>query len=146
MTSLWFTENLPPADREQELIERYLLIADPQERLQALCSRHHGTPALPDADRIPDYLVRECSSPLWLRQQEDSGELLALEIISTSPLIRSLAGIHADLAHLAPRSAVQAFTPQWLENLRLTPFLSSSRQHGLTAVWLRIQALASTPA
>jgi sulfur transfer protein SufE len=141
MTADWFAANLPPAERERDLIERHLIIADPQERLQVLCGRHHGTPTLPENQRTDTLLVRECSSALWLRATVQEDRLLSLELASNSPMIRSLAGIHADLAHLADASLVRDFSPDWLRALHVDRFLSASRQQGLAAVWRRIQAL-----
>lgn len=131
-----------PAARERLLVERFSVIEDPQERLQALTRRKPGVSVLPEAERTEALLVRGCSSPVWI-SGAGSSDLLRLRMFSPSLLVYSLAGILCDLCNETEPEAVKSFSPQWLQALRLENFLSSTRQRGLEAVMEAIRHAAT---
>lgn len=131
-----------PEKREEELIAKFLLIEDPQERLQALIGRKRATPILAPERQEDATLVKECSSPLWLDGHVGEGKLF-LALACPAPLVLGLAGVACDLCHEAPVQEVAAFEPRWLERLGFSRFVSETRQRGLAAVHQRILSLAS---
>jgi cysteine desulfuration protein SufE len=127
--------------RESELVEKYLIIEDPQERLQILCGRKSHVAPVAETDCQDALLVRGCSSPVWLDGEVQEG-VLHLRMTSPTPLVGALAGILCDLSDGVPAEEVQSFSPKWAEKLGVWRFLSETRHRGLAAVWQRIQSLA----
>lgn len=130
-----------PAQREAELIEKYGIIEDAQERLHVLCGRAPKVAPLAEEDCREEFLVRGCSSPVWLEGTMREGRL-HLRMTSPTPLVRSLAGIVCDLCDGALAEEVQNFTPTWPERLGVQRFLSEARQKGLAAIWKQIRSFA----
>lgn len=122
-----------PAGRERELVERFSVIEDRQERMQALAARKPLVAQVPVAERTEHLLVHGCSSPVWVKSRVD-GPTLHLQMASDSVLVYSLAGIVCDLCDGCSWEDVQNYLPGWIDGLGLQNVLSSSRQQGLDAV------------
>lgn len=127
--------------REAELIERFGIIEDVQERLQAISTRKPQLPAVPEEERTDDKLVRECSSQVWIDGEIVDGKV-CLRMVSTNRLVHSLAGMVCDLCNGADLENIQNWKPYWVDGLRLERILSATRQRGLDGVLSRIRKIA----
>lgn len=132
-----------PEARQEELVGKFGVIEDLQERLQCLVARKPSVPSLPEEQRRPELLVSGCSSPVWL-QGEVRGGVLHLAMFSASPLVYSLAGIVCDLCHDALAQEVEKFEPGWIESLGLERYLSATRQRGMDSIHRAIREIVQS--
>lgn len=134
-----------PGERETKLVERFEVIEDLQERLQALCSYKPRVVELREELCNDGNLVRGCSSPVWIDGSVCDGRL-ELSMRSPTTLVRSLAGIVCDLCNQSTPSEIFVWEPSWLQKLRVDRYVSGTRQNGLAAIFQRIRFLAEQQA
>lgn len=121
------------AEKQQELIERYGLIEDVQERLAAVTSFGRKLPAWTEEERTDERLVRGCSSRVWLAGEISDGRCV-FRLDADSGLVKGLAGFLCEIYQGATAAEVAQFEPSLLETLHLTDQLSPTRRNGLQAV------------
>jgi cysteine desulfuration protein SufE len=131
-----------PAANEQVLLESFLPLTDPQERLALIVEACAGA-GLPETSRAVTDLVPGCVSRVWLRGSCRSGQL-QLEWDAESPLVRGLAGLICRIYQGVPAEAAVGFCSRILTGLGLDRQLSPTRLRGLAAVERRIHQLASS--
>ncbi|MES2706875.1 MAG: SufE family protein [Verrucomicrobiota bacterium] len=135
------TAAAPPASRERELVQDFLPVSDPQERLALMVEACAGG-GIPAAGRTEPDLVPGCVSRVWLRSARENG-LLRLTWDAESPLVRGLAGLICRIYDGAPLEEVTGFHSSILRSLGLERQLSPTRLRGLAAVESRIHQLAA---
>lgn len=130
--------------RQHSLIDDFLLIEDPQERLGALIDRARRRPSLPATERTERTRVHGCQSQVWVKA-ESVGHVLRFTGDSDSPLVRGLVTLVCDFFSDEPPGAVAVSTEadDPLARLGLTRNLSPTRLNGLAAVRARIRELAA---
>lgn len=129
-----------PAANEQALLEAFLPLTDPHERLALIVDACAGD-GLPDRSPAGADLVPGCVSRVWLRGSCASGRLhLAWD--AESPLVRGLAGLICQVYQDVPMGDVAGFRSRILTGLGLDRQMSPTRLRGLAAVELRIHQLA----
>jgi cysteine desulfuration protein SufE len=129
-----------PAANEQALLQSFLPLTDPQERLSLIADACTG-PGLPESVRAEVDLVPGCVSRVWLRGSSPGGHL-QLEWDAESPLVRGLAGLICLVYQDVPPGALASFHSRILTGLGLDRQLSPTRLRGLAAVERRIHELA----
>lgn len=130
-----------PAANEQALLESFLPLTDPQERLALIVEACAGA-GLPEVSRAEADLVPGCVSRVWLQGSRGGGQL-HLQWDAESPLVRGLAGLMCLIYQGVPGDAVAGFRSRILTGLGLDRQLSPTRLRGLAAVEGRIHQLAS---
>jgi cysteine desulfuration protein SufE len=128
---------------EAELVGKYRLIEDRQERLQVLLMRKCELPGLQMEERVPESEVKGCSSRLWIAAELESGAL-RWRLETESPMVRSLAGFTLNFCQNRSPEEVALWTPSWLQELDLEAVLSSTRRNGLARVHERVRTLAQS--
>lgn len=131
------------ATRELELIDRYLVLPDPQERLSALVARAGKSVKLDASERIEENLVRGCVSQVWLVKSEEGG-ICRFRCEADSPLVAGLAAVICDLCHGASVHELSTFQPIILEALGIWKNLSPTRQRGIRSMVHCIQQFAAS--
>lgn len=131
------------AEKEQQLIARYAVVEDLQERLAAVVERARKMPPLPDPARDDAHRVPGCVSRVWLHGEVRDGRC-HFRLDADSALVKGLAGLLCELYDGATREEIAAFDTTLLEALRLTATLSPTRQHGLAQVRRAIQSFAAS--
>ncbi len=130
------------AARQQEFIDRYAIITDPQERLAAVIERRSRLEPLAVVDRIDANLVRGCVSRVWIVGAFDAERRLRLRTGAESSLVRGLVALLCELYDGADSDAVAGFEPAIFEKLGIAQNLSPTRLHGLAQVPIAIRNLA----
>ena len=133
------------AAKQQQLIDDYGLIENPQERLSAIVDRARRMPSLPAGERTETNRVRGCISQAWIVGEARDGRC-AFRADADSPLVRGLLALLTDLYSGATPVEVGAIEPALIEALDLTRVLSPTRLNGLRSVRAKIRefALAQT--
>jgi cysteine desulfuration protein SufE len=130
-----------PAANEQTLLNHFLPLRDPHERL-ALITEACAGPGIPEAQRMEADLVAGCVSRVWLRRS-GAPEVLHLEWDAESPLVRGLVGLMCQVYQDTDPATATTYRSNLLSSLGLDRQLSPTRLRGLAAMELRIQQLAS---
>ncbi|HEX8371721.1 MAG TPA: SufE family protein [Chthoniobacterales bacterium] len=125
-------------EREHSLIERYSLIEDRHERLNAIISYRLPERQMAMEERRDEWLVQGCASQVWLKVEVTEGNVTLL-YAADSVMIRGLVALLVELYHGAAIAEAETFSPQLLEELGLDRILSATRLHGLTQIIHRIQ-------
>jgi cysteine desulfuration protein SufE len=133
------------AEKQQQLIDDYAIIPDPQERLAAIVDQARRRPPLPDAERSEIHRVRGCVSQAWVVAEVRDG-LCQFRCDADSPLVRGLLVLLCDLYSGAPPAEVAATEPVLLEQLGLDRNLSPTRLNGLRSVRAKIREFAAAAA
>jgi cysteine desulfuration protein SufE len=122
-----------PAQKQQQIIARYLPIEDPQERMALVVDRARRLPPLADAEKTEEHRVLGCSSRVWIVAAIADGAC-RFRLDADSTLVKGLAGLLCELYDGATPEEVAAFEPTVLEQLHLVDHLSPTRRHGLQQV------------
>lgn len=133
------------AEKQQQLIDDYLIIEDPQERLAAVVDRARRAPPLPKAERTEPNRVRGCVSLAWIAAEVRDGRC-HFRSDADSPLVRGLLLLLCDLYSGATPADIVATEPVLLEQLGLARNLSPTRLNGLRSVRAKIREFAATQA
>ena len=126
------------AENEQQILDDYLFIENPQERLGAIVDAARHLPHFAEADRTPANHVPGCTSKVWLTASQD-GDQWRFDSDCDSPLVHVLC---RSFTNVSTQEAATA-SSTLLEKLGVLQNLTPSRQNGLKAVRERIAALAT---
>lgn len=129
------------AEKQADLIARYAIIPDPQERLAAIIARKPAVPPVPEAERAEELLVPGCQSRVWLRGRLEKGHC-RFEMEAESVMVKGLVGLLCDFYDNAPASEIAAVEPELLEQMGIARNLTPTRLNGLAAVRNAIRAFA----
>jgi cysteine desulfuration protein SufE len=135
----------PAAQKQAELLSRFSVIEDLQERLAAVVSRAKKLPALAETEREERYRVQGCTSRVWLIGEVRDGACF-FRIDADSSLVKGLAALVCEIYQGAPAADVATHEPTLLEDLRLADQLSPTRRHGLAQVRRAIREFALSAA
>ena len=129
------------SQRQREIEERFSVIEDPHERLNAIIRHRLKGMDLQEDERTDGQLVRGCASPVWLRVAVVNGEL-EIRYAASSVMVKGLVALLVELYLGVPAADAKGFTPRLLENLGLDRMLSGTRLHGLAQVVRTIREAA----
>ncbi len=128
-------------EREAAFVESYGAIEHLQERLQAVVSRKPKVLRLQEDEREKDFLVKECSTPVWVKGEVEDGRV-RLRLDAGGGLVYSLAGIVCDFCDGAKAGEILSWEPAWIQKLRLQDSISYTRQNGLKGLLEKIRSFA----
>lgn len=121
------------AAKELQLIERFGVFDDPQERLAAIVERARRSPPLTTAERTPLTRIPGCVSPVWVVADFADGRC-RFRAHAEAPVVRGLVSLLCEFYSGATPLDILTFDPSLLDELGLTKTLSPTRRHGLAAV------------
>lgn len=130
------------AEKQQQLIEDFLLIENPQERLSAVVDRARRLKPLPDTERTDAHRVPGCVSQVWLVGELRDGRC-HFRCDAEGPLVKGLVALLCEFFTDAVPTEITASTVDPLAALGLLQNLSPTRQNGLAAVRAAIHRFAS---
>jgi cysteine desulfuration protein SufE len=130
------------AANEQQILDDFLFIENPSERLGAIVDATRHLPHFPEEDRTDARHVPGCTSKVWLIAHSED-DRWRFQSDCDSPLVRAL--VHQLCRAFDGVSTQEAATAQTtvLEKLGVTQNLTPTRLNGLAAVRERIAALAT---
>jgi cysteine desulfuration protein SufE len=121
------------AEKQQALIDRYLLIPDPHERLSAVIARKPALAPLADSERIDANRVRGCMSRVWLGFSLEKGRC-RLRVGADSPMVRGLVSLLCELYDSGAPEEVASVEPRIFDALGISKNLTPTRLNGLASV------------
>jgi cysteine desulfuration protein SufE len=127
-----------------EIRESFGFFDDWEDKYRFIIDLGKSLPALPEADRNEENLVRGCQSQVWLKGSFDAqSNTLALAIDSDAHIVRGLISVVlAAYEGLSPEEIRDHDTEGLFEELELLEHLSPTRGNGLRAMVSRIKQLA----
>jgi cysteine desulfuration protein SufE len=132
---------MPLADKQQQLIAKWRLIEDPQERLAAIVARAKKWPSPAAEDRTDATQVPGCVSRVWLVGDLENGRC-RFRMDADSPLVKGLVALLCELYDGELPEEIVNVKPDLLDALGLTRQLSPTRLNGLASVRRAIRAFA----
>jgi cysteine desulfuration protein SufE len=129
------------AEKQQQMIEDFAIIEDPQERLAAIVDRARKRPPLPDPERTEDHRVKGCISQAWVVGELREGRC-HFRSDADSPLVRGLLALLCDFYSDASPADVAATEPELFEQLGVARNLTPTRLNGLRSVRAKIRDYA----
>ncbi len=136
---------MTPTDKEQQMIERFLLVEDAHERMALIVDRAKRQPALSPEEKSEENRVQGCASRVWIVSSVTEGTC-HFRLDADSALVKGLAALICEVYEgAAPREAA-AFETEILAKLHLLDHLSPTRRNGLDQVRRVIQTFAASAA
>lgn len=132
------------AEKQQRLIDDYLLIDDSQERLGAIVDDARRQPSLPESERTGDNRITGCVSLAWIAGDFREG-CLHFRSDADSPLVRGLLKVLCDFHNGATPAEIAGAgsDPELFERLGLAKSLSPTRLNGLRSARIKIREIAA---
>jgi cysteine desulfuration protein SufE len=133
----------PLAEKQRDLVERYLSIPDPQDRLAYIIRQKSKLEPLPQEFRTEDRLVQGCQSPVWIDGRIENG-VCRFRADSDSPLVRGLVMLIVGLFDESEPADAATFHPSLLDDLGIARNLTPTRVNGMNQVTATLRRLAVT--
>ncbi|MCS0504759.1 SufE family protein [Ancylobacter mangrovi] len=130
------------AERQQRLIDEFLLIDEWADRYLHLSEVARSLPPLPATFRADYYRVPECPSNTFLAGERKNG-VLFLHAASDTPILAGILALVVELYCGEPPAEILRHPPVILDRIGLTKNLSPHRRVALLRIHERLVALAS---
>jgi cysteine desulfuration protein SufE len=134
-----------PATSVDDIRDAFALFDSWEDRYRFVIDLGKSLPALPEAMRTEDHLVRGCQSQVWLVAAcDDDGGAMHLQLDSDAHIVRGLIAIVlAAYDGLTPQEIVAFDIEALFAELDLLQHLSVTRGNGLRAMVARIRETAA---
>ncbi|MBT1062803.1 SufE family protein [Bowmanella sp. Y26] len=126
----------------EEIIDDLAFFDDWEQRYQYIIDLGKALPAMSEADKTEERLVRGCQSSVWLKSQSQ-GEQLHFDVASDAIIVNGLLALV--MAAYQDKSAAQILAfdiDGYFHSLDLERHISPTRGNGLRAIVAMIRALA----
>jgi cysteine desulfuration protein SufE len=133
------------AEKQQQLIAKWRLIEDSQERLSAIVARAKKWPAPTEEECSEANRVLGCVSRVWLLGRVEDGRC-HFRMEADSPLVKGLVALLCELYDAATPAEIATTEPEIFEALGLDRQLSPTRLNGLASVRRTIRIFAGNAA
>lgn len=135
--------NTRTAHSVEDIVETIGFFDDWEDRYRYIIDLGKELPALPEAQKREELLVRGCQSQVWLDWRERDGRIV-FDIDSDALIVRGLIAIVlAAFDGQTPRAILDFDIEGYFEKLDLLKHLSPTRGNGLRAMVQRIRDIAS---
>ena len=129
-------------DHQREIVERLLIIQDPQERLAELMTRAKKWPPPAAAQLTEAYRIRGCQSRVWLVATVEEGKC-RFRMECDAPMVKGLVALLCELYDGKTPAEVCSVEPTLIQDLGFDRMISPTRLNGLAAVRARIREFAT---
>ena len=127
----------------EDIVETIGFFDDWEDRYRYIIDLGKELPAMPEAHKREELLVRGCQSQVWLDWRERDGRIF-LEVDSDALIVRGLiAIILAAFDGRTPRAILDFDIEGYFERLDLLKHLSPTRGNGLRAMVQRVRDIAA---
>ena len=133
---------MPLAEKQRQLIARFIVIEDAHERLAAIVASGQRWPEVAPDERTDARRVPGCVSAVWLTGVVENGRC-HFRISAASSVVKGLAALLAALYEGETPAAIAAWEPGLVEALGLDRQLSPTRLHGLARIRRAIRDFAA---
>ena len=127
--------------KQTQLVERYQIIPDPQERLAIIIGHRSKLNPIPEELKTPDCRVEGCQSSVWIDGRVENG-ICRYRVDSDSPLVRGLVVLLAELFDGAAADDAATFHPTLLADLGVEKNLTPTRVNGMSNVTATLRRIA----
>jgi cysteine desulfuration protein SufE len=127
--------------KQTQLVERYQIIPDPQERLAIIIGHRSKLEPIPEELKTPDRRVDGCQSSVWIDGRVENG-ICRYRVDSDSPLVRGLVVLLAELFDGAAADDAATFHPTLLADLGVEKNLTPTRVNGMSNVTATLRRVA----
>jgi cysteine desulfuration protein SufE len=127
--------------KQSQLVERYQIIPDPQERLAIIIGHRSKLDPIPEELKTPDRRVEGCQSSVWIDGRVENG-ICRYRVDSDSPLVRGLVVLLAELFDGAAADDAATFHPTLLADLGVEKNLTPTRVNGMSNVTATLRRIA----
>lgn len=132
-----------PSHTVEDIVETIGFFDDWEDRYRYIIDLGKELPALPEAQKREELLVRGCQSQVWLDWRERDGRVF-FEVDSDALIVRGLIAIVlAAFDGQTPRAILDFDIEGYFEKLDLLEHLSPTRGNGLRAMVQRIRDVAA---
>ena len=127
----------------QEIIDDLAFFDDWEQRYQYIIDLGKALPAMPEADKTPDKLVKGCQSSVWLVAGVENGKV-QFTVDSDAVIVQGLlALVMAAYNNKSPQDILAFDIDSYFTELDLERHISPTRGNGLRAIVGKIQQLAT---
>tara|TARA_R110002096_G_scaffold159011_6_gene324636 strand:- start:3866 stop:4285 length:420 start_codon:yes stop_codon:yes gene_type:complete len=131
------------ASEQQQLVEDYVLIENPQERFGLLVARSSPLAPLEEAEKIDENLVPGCISQVWLAGSLEDGRC-RFRVQGDSTVVHAVAALLCEwFDGLTPEEVLNS-PKNLLDQLKISSQLSPTRRRGMGQVVTKICSLAES--
>lgn len=138
--------HLTPVQAIAELQDDFELLENWTARYQYLIDLGKQLPPLPDAWRVPEYLLHGCQSQVWFVVVPQSGqenECLHLVAASDSAIVSGLIALLQRVYSGRTAAEIMQVPTDFLRDLGLDAHLSPTRRNGLAAMVTALREIAA---
>jgi len=127
----------------EDIVETIGFFDDWEDRYRYIIDLGKELPAMPDARKREELLVRGCQSQVWLDWTEREGRIF-FDVDSDALIVRGLIAIMlAAFDGRTPRAILDFDIEGYFERLDLLKHLSPTRGNGLRAMVQRVRDIAA---
>lgn len=126
---------------QTQIVDDFSFLPQWEERYAYLIELGQKMPAMPEAHKTEENIVRGCQSTVWLHQECQEGTL-QLEADSDSLIVKGLAALLVRVYSGQPAEEAAAAELTFFEETGLSKHLSSQRTNGLMAMIEEIKKFA----
>ncbi|HQW27538.1 MAG: SufE family protein [Verrucomicrobiales bacterium] len=120
-------------ERQQRLIEDFLLLEDSFERFQLIVETGaFQSEALPENLRTDENLVPGCVSRVWLAVWQGGAETFEVRADSESPALKSIAALFCRIYSGSTGEEIFSTEPDFIRKLEIDRHLTPTRLRGLS--------------
>lgn len=127
----------------EDIVDTLSFFDDWEERYKYIIDLGKELPAMDDAKKDEEHLVRGCQSQVWIEPSSDDAGRLWFEVDSDAFIVKGLLGvILAAYNGKSPQEVLDFDIDSYFEELDLERHLSATRGNGLRAMVKRIRTEA----
>ena len=130
-----------PKDIQERIVREIEQTGDPFNQFEYLLSKAAELPEMPDERKVPDVLVKDCQSQVWLYLHEVDGRPV-IDADSDTLMIRGTIQILKDMFDGQPPQAVIDCDVNYIQRTDLAYAFDSKRVAGQAAIVARIKEFA----
>lgn len=119
--------------RKDALLQRLKAIPNKDDRLRTIVDEGKGMPALPEALKLENFLVKGCISRAYLVPQIQ-GDRLSFLADSEAMIVKGIIALLLKVYNGSTAQEILGLPPEFLTEAGVTEHLSMNRRNGLTNV------------
>lgn len=130
-------------DIQKELVEEFALFDDNMSKYEYIIDMGNELPALEEAYKIEDNIVKGCQSTVWLAAEEKDG-LIYFKADSNTVITKGIIAMLIRVLSAQKAEDVINASLTFIEDINLNAMLSSQRSNGLMAMINKMVAYAKS--
>ena len=128
--------------KQQAIIDEFLAMRDWQDRYRRLIQIGKELPALDEAHKLDQNLVKGCQNRAWLHAERDDSGVVRYLADSEAMIVRGFIALLVRVYSGHLPATILSSPPRLIEEIELGENLSLSRANGLAAVVKQIKLYA----